>query len=68
MSVRIMRNNGDYPDWICQRCAEKLTNHKQQNHTSTWHFDTCGWCKSYTPVTQPRDYRYPHYEAPDVND
>lgn len=49
-----------YPNWICRPCAEAMR-HNPVPGISSWHEDTCGWCKKIIAVTQPRDFDYPPF-------
>lgn len=45
-----------YPAWICHECGKKYGNRNHAGEASTWHYDVCGICKMYVPVTEPRDF------------
>lgn len=44
------------PLWVCNDCAQERGASMPDGHIATWHGDTCGICKEYKSVTQPRDF------------
>lgn len=53
------QRQGEYPIWICQRCAENNGGVMPDTHLATFHQDICDVCNRWVSVTEPRDYRYP---------
>ena len=49
-----------YPNAICHACGTDRGTHQR---ISTYHAGVCGWCGEQRPVTEPRDYGYPPYQA-----
>jgi len=43
-----------YPQWICSPCGNKWGN--KECGIATWHNDECGICKTFSFVTEPRDF------------
>jgi len=43
-----------YPQWICPPCGNKWGN--KECGIATWHNDECGICKTFSFVTEPRDF------------
>jgi hypothetical protein len=55
------------PDWVCNDCGrefgllyqpEMVTKDTGTMRYSTYHSGTCGVCKEYKAVTEPRDFGY----------
>lgn len=57
----IMKNR-KIGDWICHDCGTKYG--KLRTSISTWHNNTCDYCKQEKPVTESRDYGYPELPNP----
>ena len=49
-------NKTYYPAWVCHECGQKYGNRSHAGEASTWHYDVCGICGLYVPVTEPRDF------------
>ncbi len=51
----------DYPDFICDNCANSL-GHKNKSQASSYCHWICGWCNNPAQVTEPRDFGYPPFQ------
>ena len=50
--------------WICNDCAKNMKA-KKIIKVSTYHTDTCDFCKQTKTVTETRDWGYPGYNKKD---
>lgn len=50
---------GEYPKYVCEKCAVKGGGKIPAHHIACWHMDICPCCGHLRAVTKPRDYGYP---------
>lgn len=58
-----MKDEKNYPSWVCTKCAEAAGGAIPPAHLPTWHIGECGVCLETKTVTQPRDFRYPDFKS-----